>query len=234
VQPAVKVAIATGAFAALHSALASARVKDAVAARAPFGRNLYRTAYNTQAVLAFGALVWYIGRRPRRTIYRAGGVTAGVLRLGQLAGIVFGVAAARATGVAKLAGLDNLAAALTGRPAVTPPAAQGPESGADGVLRTHGPFRLSRHPLNLAPLAPFWLAPHMTTRRLAFNLVATVYLVLGSLHEEQRLLKQYGQAYEQYRASGVPFYLPRVYGRSAVYARSSQRDPALPDGAECC
>lgn len=49
----------------------------------------------------------------------------------------------------------------------------------------------------------------MTTQRLAFNLAATLYLVLGSLHEEQRLRTEYGQAYADYQESGVPFYWPR-------------------------
>ncbi len=49
----------------------------------------------------------------------------------------------------------------------------------------------------------------MTVRLLAFNAVATLYLVVGSIHEERRLLAAYGPAYAAYRRSGVPFYLPR-------------------------
>ena len=35
---------------------------------------------------------------------------------------------------------------------------------------------------------------------------ANVYLVLGSRHEEARLLRAYGDRYEAYQQSGVPFY----------------------------
>lgn len=121
---------------------------------------------------------------------------------------MFGVPAARATGVATLSGVDNRIAVLTGRQVEPVPAAQGPEADDNGALRVRGPFTLVRHPLNLAPPAPFWLTPHMTTRRFAFNVVATAYLVIGSVHEEQRLLRQYGDAYRQYQSDGVPFFLP--------------------------
>ena len=48
----------------------------------------------------------------------------------------------------------------------------------------------------------------MTTNLLAFNGVTTVDALLGSMHEERRLLQAYGPRYADYRASGVPFYLP--------------------------
>lgn len=209
-RSALKVALATGVFAIGHSLLASTKVKDLVAARVPSGRELYRIAYNAQAVVAFGGLAWYIARSPKRTLYRVRGPLAGLMRLGQLGGVAFGLAAARATGVATLSGLDNAIAVLTGRPVRQVPAAQGPEADESGVLRVRGPFTLMRHPLNAAPLAPFWLTPHMTTRRLAFNVVATAYLIAGSLHEEKRLLRQYGDAYRKYQSEGVPFFLPAI------------------------
>lgn len=201
--PALDVAIATGLFALVHSALASRRAKSVASGQFPQSPKLYRVAYNAQAVLTFGALVWYVSRQPNVTVYRVRGAAAAAMRLGQLGGVAFAVAATRATGIARLAGLE----ALDGGPE---PAAQGPEADDAGELRVTGPFKLVRHPLNLAPLAPFWLAPHMTTRRLAFNIVATAYLIVGSVHEEARLRSRYGHAYARYQSSGVPFYFPRL------------------------
>lgn len=208
VNAALQTTLATAAFAAVHSLLASSKAKDAAAARVPHARELYRVAYNAQATLAFGALVWFIARQPKRTIYRVRGAAAVAMRAGQLAGIAFAAAAVRATGFATLSGLDNLAAVVRGSEPKPVPAAQGPEADETGALRARGPFVVVRHPLNLAPLAPFWLTPHLTTRRLAFNLVATAYFVLGSLHEEARLTRQYGDRYMAYQKGPVPFYLP--------------------------
>src|SRR4051812_34676039 len=66
----------------------------------------------------------------------------------------------------------------------------------------------SRLPLNFAPLPVFWLWPRMTTSLLAFNLASTMYLAVGSLHEEARLREAFGQAYAANQRSGVPCYLP--------------------------
>ena len=45
------------------------------------------------------------------------------------------------------------------------------------------------------------------TRNLAvFSALATAYFWLGSIHEEQRLRAAYGEPYERYVRSGVPFF----------------------------
>lgn len=118
-----------------------------------------------------------------------------------------------------MTGIEGVIDVVRGAPAHPVPVAQGPELDEEtGQLRIRGPFTISRHPLNLAPLVPFWLTPHLTTRRLAFNLVGTAYLILGSFHEERRLGAVYGEEYSRYRASSVPFYLPGT------------RHPARPNG----
>ena len=88
------------------------------------------------------------------------------------------------------------------------PEAQGPALDAEGRSHAAGPFAWSRHPLNFAPLPIFWLWPRMTTNLLAFNTAVTIYLVVGSLHEEARLREAFGDDYEAYLSSGVPFYVP--------------------------
>jgi methanethiol S-methyltransferase len=210
VRELLKIGAATAVFAALHSLLASRPAKD-LAARILGERERdagYRLFYNVQAVATFAPLLAYGSRLPKRTLYRVNGPAAGLLRTGQAAGLLWAFWAAGEVGILRLVGVRNLWAYLRDEPVPSDPAAQGPErEGRDG-LTTGGPFRWSRHPLNLAPLPVFWLTPHLTTRRLAFNVVGTAYLVLGSLHEERRLVALYGTDYEAYRRSGVPFFLP--------------------------
>jgi methanethiol S-methyltransferase len=206
----LKLAAATAAFAAFHSLMASTEAKE-VAARV-LGRRrrdaTYRMLYNAQAIVTFAMLVGYGSVLPKRTLYRARGPMVGLLRIAQIAGVGWALLAAREVGVLRLAGMSNFISFLRREPNPPGPAAQGPERLPDGRLSTGGPFRWSRHPFNLAPVPVFWCTPHLTTRRLAFNVVATVYLVLGSLHEERRLRSLYGSDYEAYRNCGIPFFLP--------------------------
>jgi protein-S-isoprenylcysteine O-methyltransferase Ste14 len=211
---ALRAAAAVGAFALVHSALASRSAKRAAERIAgERGRDgWYRAAYNAQAVATFAALVAYVGRLPDRRLYDARGVLAGLLRAGQLAGLAYAAAALREVGLGPFAGATSLAAWAGARPQVPrEPEGQGPAPAPQGGgLRTTGPFAWSRHPLNFAPLPVLWLNPHMTVNLAVFNAATTLYLIAGSRHEEARLAAAYGADYEAYRRSGVPFYWPRV------------------------
>jgi hypothetical protein len=208
----LKTAAATAAFGLIHSALASRAVKAGVDRR--FGRHAgegpYRMAYVAQAVATSAALLAYVRRLPDRTIYEARGLPRVLMRGGQAAGLAYLLWGTHAVGAGRLAGLEGWRAWRRGDPEEIPAVeAQGPAPGPDGAPRAVGPFRHARHPLNLAPVPILWLNPRMTANLLAFNLVATAYFVVGSLHEESRLRAAYGPAYAAYRRAGVPFYLPR-------------------------
>lgn len=207
-----KMFAATILFAAVHSAFASRRAKDTAARR--FGarsRNaFYRPFFILQSLLTLGILGLAARNWKDRTLYQARGPLAWSMRLGQVAGLALATWTAGTVGFTRISGWNGLVRWLRGDRLVPPaPEAQGPALGPGGYrMRSSGPFRASRHPLNFAPLPILWLFPRMTVRLLAFNLAATVYLVLGSVHEEARLLHAYGKPYAYYRQSGVPFYIP--------------------------
>lgn len=211
----LKAALATAAFAVVHSALASQPVKRAAGRRIGEERvNAgYRVFFVVQSLLGFAGLVAFAARLPRRTLYRVNGPAALLMRLGQLAGVLQLAAGLREIGFGRWSGLRNLGAWRSGRPVPPGPMAQGPEMAEDGTLTSGGPFRWSRHPLNFAGIPIFWCTPHMTTRRLGFNLASTLYFILGSAHEEVRLRAGYGEAYLRYVGRKVPFFLPLGQGR---------------------
>ena len=221
-----KVAAATAAFGFVHSALASRSAKRA-AARTIGERNrngLYRVFYIVQSAATFGLLAAYIRRQPSRELYRVHGPLRVVLHAAQASAIVYATSAARQVGVGRITGLQSFARWLGDGRVPPEPEAQGPALDAEGRRHALGPFAWSRHPLNFAPLPILWLWPRMTTSLVAFNAAATIYLVIGTIHEEERLREAFGEKYETYLHSGVPFYVP-ASGRSAVKARIGRKNP---------
>jgi hypothetical protein len=207
----LKTAAAATAFAAVHSALASRPAKRA--ARRLLGDRafdgLYRPLYVAQSVATTAALGAYVLGLPDRPLYRVRGPAAGLMRLGQLAGLGLMAWGTREVGLGRLTGARGLAAWAAGAEHVPPPVeAQGPAPGDDGAMRATGPFRLSRHPLNLAALPVLLLQPRMTANGLTLGALAAAYAVVGSRHEERRLRAAYGERYDAYQRSGVPFLLP--------------------------
>ncbi|HTE18001.1 MAG TPA: hypothetical protein VK689_06435 [Armatimonadota bacterium] len=207
----LKVAVATAAWAVLHSVLASRPAKDTAARLLGQRRRdgLYRPFYVVQSVVTLGALAAYVWPLPDRVLYRARGPLAWLMLGGQTAAAIYALWAAREVGLCRMLGVTSLAALLEGGVVVPEPEAQGPALAEDGGMRATGPFAWSRHPLNLAPVPVLWLWPTMTAKLAAFNGVATLYFILGSRNEEARLRDAYGPAYAAYQQSGVPFYLPR-------------------------
>lgn len=203
---------ATAAFGVLHSLLASRAAKEAAAGFVG-ERNrdgLYRAFFNAQSTVTTGLLVAYVATRPGREFYRVRGPARAAMHAGQAAALVMMTAAAHEVGMLRFGGLRSLAAWASGGPIPLSPEAQGPGPNREGRLATGGPFRLSRHPTNFWALPVLWLWPRMTTPLLALNVAATVYLVIGSKREEERLLEAYGEEYRRYVRSGVPFFIPAL------------------------
>jgi protein-S-isoprenylcysteine O-methyltransferase Ste14 len=223
IKPSLRVMAATGIFAALHSWLASHAAKGAVLKLV--GKRilnaLYRTAYISQSVASFTALTWYIRRQPGRTLYHAKGRSAWGLRSAQLASLGVATLAAREVGFRRISGLQSFAQWQQGNEVQPEPEAQGPSEEL-GELRIEGPFKWSRHPLNFWPLGVLWLNPRMTTNLLAFNVAASIYLILGSMREELRLKTAYGDKYVEWVRGSSPT------ARSAL--RAGVGRPSLPAG----
>jgi hypothetical protein len=153
--------------------------------------------------------------KPDRELVRARGAIRWLMHGTQLLAVFYGAWAAKEMGVARFAGLTDAILWFKRRGNKTHLCpmprreAQGPTVDETGKLLTGGPFQFSRHPLNFVPLVIFWMMPRLTRNSLVFNTLMSFYLVAGSWHEEQRLADAYGEAFQSYRESGVPFFFPR-------------------------
>ena len=72
-----------------------------------------------------------------------------------------------------------------------------------------GAYLLVRHPLYLFSILMIWSCPGVTTDRLMFNIVWTVWIVVGAFLEERDLVNEFGDTYREYRRK-VPMLIPRI------------------------
>lgn len=73
-------------------------------------------------------------------------------------------------------------------------------------------YRLVRHPMMTGVLIALWCAPTLTVGRLLFNLAMTVYIIVGTSHEEDSLVAELGDEYEDYRRT-TPKLIPGIKQR---------------------
>jgi methanethiol S-methyltransferase len=67
------------------------------------------------------------------------------------------------------------------------------------VFTVKGPYRWVRHPLYLFMMVMIWSCPNLTTDRLLFNILWSVWIITGTILEERDLVEQFGDAYRKYQ-----------------------------------
>lgn len=82
-----------------------------------------------------------------------------------------------------------------------------PDAEQQAELVTRGFYRWVRHPLYFFSLVLIWLFPYMTDLTLAFVIAGSLYFIIGTLPEEQKLRAIHGEKYRQYQKD-VPRIIP--------------------------
>lgn len=68
-----------------------------------------------------------------------------------------------------------------------------------GQLVTRGLYTVVRHPLYLFSILFLWLSPSLSVNSLVFNIGVTLYFIIGAYFEERKLLRDFGEAYVEYK-----------------------------------
>lgn len=181
-------------WALVHSLSASLASKEQ--ARRCFGPSAdrwYRLVYNVFSVVTFLPLLVLLAVLPDRQLYLVPTPWSWLLRALQLVALIGLLVAFLQTDPKHFAGLSQLA---------------GTAEASDGRLVVRGLYCRVRHPLYFFSMLLVWSTPTMTVLWFETCVLITLYFYLGSLHEEQRLLAEFGQAYAQYRRE-VPMLIPR-------------------------
>lgn len=186
-------ALAWFGFGLGHSLLAGVRAKALLTpALGPY----YRLTYNLLAAVHISA-VWLLGRwllGDAAPFALSGAARAGMTGLSVL-GIAILLLALRGYDLGRLAGTTQIRNHRLGTPE--------PE---DEPLRTDGFHAWVRHPLYAGAYLILW-GNALDSFALATAIWGSAYLAIGTMFEERRLLKLYGEAYRRYRAQ-VPAVLP--------------------------
>lgn len=145
-------------------------------------------------LLAFVAL-WQSSERILLEVHGLPGEIMRSFYFLSLLGMCWGMWALRSV---DMFGLDPIIKNLRARPSISKP------------FTIRGPYRWVRHPLYLFMIILFWSCPILTTDRLLFNFLWTIWVIVGTILEERDLADDFGDAYRAYQAN-VPMLLPRGF-----------------------
>lgn len=208
----VLVALAWLAYGAVHSLLASLAVKDRVARRWPGLMPAYRLAFNVFAAIALLPVLWLVYRTESAWLWRWTGAWAWFANGLALAALVGVFAAARAYDMDEFLGLRQIRQRDRGT--------EDREGFAISALHRH-----VRHPWYCLGLVLVWTRD-MNGPLLVSAVAITIYFIVGSRLEENKLIRMHGDAYRRYRQR-VPGLLPLPWKHlSAAEARELAGRPA--------
>ena len=191
-------------WAMIHSLLASHGAKTFLrrALGDPFMK-FYRLLYNIFAVISLAPVLYLMLSLPDNILYQVPLPWNYLMRAGQALSVLFLFVAVMQTDLLSFAGVRQLV-----------------QEEKPGNLVTSGLYRSVRHPLYTFSLAILWLSPSMSVNSFIVYTALTIYVLIGIFFEERKLLREFGQAYAEYKST-TPMLLP---GLSKTGAR--RRAPA--------
>jgi protein-S-isoprenylcysteine O-methyltransferase Ste14 len=174
-----------------HSLLASLGFKSLLRRLLGDGfMRFYRLLYNLLAVVSILPVLYLMVSLPDRTLYQVPTPWSYLMLAGQAVSALFLFVAVLQTDILSFAGLRQLV-----------------EEEKTGNLVTSGLYRSVRHPLYTFSLAILWLPPSMSMNSFIVYAGLTIYVLIGIFFEERKLLREFGQAYTQYK-SMTPMLIP--------------------------
>lgn len=175
----------------IHSLIASLTFKALLADTV--GKSVmrgYRLFYNAFSFLTFLPILYLVTILPDAPLYSVPAPFSYVMFLGQGLGLVLLIVGVLQTDTLSFIGLSQLFA-----------------EEKSSALVTKGLYRLVRHPLYTAGLMILWFSPKVTVNSFTLYVGATIYILVGAYFEERKLLREFGQAYAEYK-SKTPMLIP--------------------------
>ncbi|MBI1348618.1 hypothetical protein GC163_20285 [bacterium] len=180
-------------FAVSHSVLLLPSVKSRLSRW--IQREFYGSFFCVVTCVSLGLTFWQ-WRSFGPTLWSASGAVANLIQLGFLGSWVALFYSLWLTGLGYQTGLTEWWYWLRRRPL--------PRRG----FQERGAYRWLRHPVYLSFLGLLWFTPHMTADHALLTGVWTIYIFIGSVLKDQRLVYFLGESYRAYarRVPGYPFF----------------------------
>jgi protein-S-isoprenylcysteine O-methyltransferase Ste14 len=183
----------------VHSWMASLSFKAFLEKRYPKPyRRYYRLFYNLFSVVTFLPLPALMAVLPDTSLYRAPDPWSYLMQTLQLAALVLAFVSIVQTDIWSFSGLRQ--------------AFNSEDEDVGSKFVSSGFYRWVRHPIYFFALFFMWLTPSLSWNGLGFNLGASLYLIIGMLFEERKLLREFGDEYARYQQQ-VPALIPFLKSR---------------------
>ena len=191
------------AWCVLHSVMISISVTDYVKKRLGSTFRFYRLFYNLVAVITLIPVAVFAHSITTQVVFQWNGY----MRIGQV--ILLAISfllfflGGRHYDVRQFLGIQQIKKG-TSHKAITD----------TGELNISGVLGITRHPWYLAALLLIW-ARQMDVSIIVVNLILTSYLIVGTLLEERKLLKEFGEKYRTYQQK-VSMLIPYKWLKSKI------------------
>ena len=188
--------VASALWGFIHSLMASLKFKEGVLRMiGSSAMNGYRLGYNLLSVVSFLPILILAAVLPDKSLYSIPEPWVDITLIIQLMAVLVLVVGVFQTDIGSFIGLKQVMGGTT-----------------DTNIVTGGLYRYVRHPLYTAGLVFIWLTPVMTLNRLVLFLSLTIYILIGVYFEERKLMREFGNAYEDYRLK-TPMLIPVLFKR---------------------
>lgn len=187
-------------YAAVHSLLASHRIKESI--RKSFGDLIafYRLGYNLFAIFSL-FFIYELSPKPNVIIYDLPKPYDLIILVPQFVALIGLIWSFKYICIKEFLGISQVERYMMKK--------YTSELDEDLTLTIDGPFKYSRHPIYFFSIIFLLFRPTMDLFYLTFFLLMVAYFYIGAYFEEKKLVRVFGNVYRRYQKS-VPQIFPSV------------------------